>query len=285
MIQFALRNLKLYFRDRTSVFFSLLAVFIIIGLYVLFLGDAWTSSLEGVEGGRMMMDSWMMAGLLAVVSLTTTMGAFETMVNDRSSGIVKDFYSAPVPRTSLAAGYLISAFIIGSAMSLVALALVEAYILANGGQLLGFEPLLKVLGILALSNLTNTALVFVFISFVSTQSAFGTLSTIVGTLVGFLTGIYMPIGMMPPAVQTVIKLFPPSHAAVLMRQVMMEAPMATSFRGAPVEVLRDFKESMGVVLYIDGEPLATGWSLAYLAIAATIFSATTAIIISRRRKH
>lgn len=285
MIQFAKRNLKLYFRDRTSVFFSLLAVFIIIGLYVLFLGDAWTSSLEGVEGGRMMMDSWMMAGLLAVVSLTTTMGAFETMVNDRSSGIVKDFYSAPVPRTSLAAGYLISAFIIGSAMSLVALVLVEAYILANGGELLGVEPLLKVLGILALSNLTNTALVFVIISFVSTQSAFGTLSTIVGTLVGFLTGIYMPIGMMPPAVQTVIKLFPPSHAAVLMRQVMMESPMATSFQGAPFEILRDFKETMGVVFYIDGEPLATVWSLAYLAIAATVFSATTAIIISRRRKH
>lgn len=285
MIQFAQRNLKLYFRDRTSVFFSLLAVFIIIGLYVLFLGDAWTSSLEGVEGGRMMMDSWMMAGLLAVVSLTTTMGAFETMVNDRSSGIVKDFYSAPVPRASLAVGYLISAFIIGSLMSLVALGLVEAYILANGGQLLGFEPLLKVLGILALSNMTNTALVFVIISFVSTQSAFGTLSTIVGTLVGFLTGIYMPIGMMPDAVQTVIKLFPPSHAAVLMRQVMMDAPMATSFQGAPAEVLRDFKESMGVVFYLDGEPLAAVWSLAYLALAATIFSAATAIIISRRRKH
>jgi len=35
MITFALRNLKLFFRDRASVFFSLLAVFIIIGLYVL----------------------------------------------------------------------------------------------------------------------------------------------------------------------------------------------------------------------------------------------------------
>lgn len=285
MIQFALRNLKLYFRDRTSVFFSLLAVFIIIGLYVLFLGDAWTSSLEGVKDGRLMMDSWMMAGLLAVVSLTTTMGAFGTMVDDRSSGIVKDFYSAPVPRTSLAGGYLISAFVVGSAMSLVALALVEAYILSNGGRLLEPEALLKVLGILSLSNLTNTALVFVIVSFVSSQSAFGTLSTIVGTLIGFLTGIYMPIGMMPSAVQTVIKLFPPSHAAVLMRQTMMESSMSTAFAGAPAGVLRDFKESMGVVFYIDGEPLAAVWSLAYLAIAAAVFSAATAIIISRRRKR
>ncbi len=35
------RNLKLFFRDKSAVFFSLLAVFIIIGLYRFFLGDAW----------------------------------------------------------------------------------------------------------------------------------------------------------------------------------------------------------------------------------------------------
>ena len=33
------RNLKVFFRDRSSVFFSLLAVFIIIALYAVFLGD------------------------------------------------------------------------------------------------------------------------------------------------------------------------------------------------------------------------------------------------------
>ncbi len=33
------RNLALFFRDRANVFFSLLAVFIIIGLYALFLGE------------------------------------------------------------------------------------------------------------------------------------------------------------------------------------------------------------------------------------------------------
>lgn len=48
MIGFAKRNLKLFFRDKSAVFFSLLAVFIIIGLYALFLGDVWTGGMEGV---------------------------------------------------------------------------------------------------------------------------------------------------------------------------------------------------------------------------------------------
>ena len=34
MLAFANRNLKVFFRDKTAVFFSLLAVFIVLGLYV-----------------------------------------------------------------------------------------------------------------------------------------------------------------------------------------------------------------------------------------------------------
>ena len=45
MIGFTKRNLKVFFRDKPSVFFSLLAAFIIIGLYVLFLGDVWTKNI------------------------------------------------------------------------------------------------------------------------------------------------------------------------------------------------------------------------------------------------
>lgn len=36
MINLAVRNLKIFFRDKSSVFFSFLSVIIIIGLYVLF---------------------------------------------------------------------------------------------------------------------------------------------------------------------------------------------------------------------------------------------------------
>ena len=80
MIPLAIRNLKLYFRDRTAVFFSLLAVFIIIGLYVLFLGDTITADLTEIKGARFLMDSWIMAGLLAVTSVPTTMGAASVVV-------------------------------------------------------------------------------------------------------------------------------------------------------------------------------------------------------------
>ena len=48
MISFVSRNLKVFFRDKTAVFFSLLAVLIVLGLYIFFLGDVWEVKEEGL---------------------------------------------------------------------------------------------------------------------------------------------------------------------------------------------------------------------------------------------
>lgn len=63
MISLIKRNLKLFFRDKTSVFFSLLAVFIIIGLYVLFLGNMMTKNLEDLLGKKTVPVLLLTAGL------------------------------------------------------------------------------------------------------------------------------------------------------------------------------------------------------------------------------
>lgn len=129
----AKRTLRLYFRDKTSVFFSLLAVLIIIGLYVLFLGDIIQGGLDGLPGARFLMDSWIMAGLLAVASITTTMGAFGIMVEDKSKRILKDFSASPIKRSSLVGGYLMGTFLVGMIMTLITFVFAEAYIVAYGG--------------------------------------------------------------------------------------------------------------------------------------------------------
>ena len=152
MIGMAKRNLKLFFRDKSAVFFSLLAVFIIIGLYALFLGDVWTGSMEGMPEVRVLMDSWILSGLLAVTSVTTTMGAFGTMVDDKAKNITKDFSSSPIGRGRLAGGYILSSFIVGVIMTLVALVLVQGYILIEGGAFLGVIPLFKVIGLVLLTT-------------------------------------------------------------------------------------------------------------------------------------
>lgn len=276
------RNMRVFFRDKASVFFSLLAVLIIFALYLLFLGDVWTSELPQVEGAGNLMDSWIMAGVLAVTSMTTVLGAFGTMVDDRATRIVKDFKASPVGRGKIILGYELSSFLIGSVMSLLAFVLAEAYIVTRGGALLGFVPAMEAIGLILLSALCNTAFLSLIVGFIKTQNAFGTVSSIVGTLVGFLTGIYLPIGMLPDGVQFVIKIFPLSHAALLLRRVMMDTSLTQVFGGVPASIANGFKEQMGVVFRFGSTEVPVMVSLLILAGSAALFYLLSLLRFSRK---
>ena len=284
MINFGIRNLKVFFKDKAAVFFSLLAVFIIIGLYALFLGDVWTSNFEGTPGIRFLMDSWIVAGLLSVTSVTTTMGAYGILVEDKTKKKDKDFIASPVKNSSLVGGYIFGAIIIGLVMCLVTLLLAEIYIVANGGAWMSVPVLIKTLGLIVLSTVVNSSIVVFVVSFFKSANAFATASTIIGTLIGFITGIYLPIGTLPDAVQWVVKCFPVSHSAVLFRQVLMETPMATSFAGAPDQMVTEFRQLMGVEFEYSGTVASPLASAVILLVTAAIFYGLSVLNLSRKRK-
>ena len=284
MSGFMLRNLRVFFKDRSAVFFSLLAVLIIIGLYVLFLGDVWLDTLEGVEGARFLMDSWIMAGLLAVSSVTTTMGAYGIMVEDRAKKTIRDFVVSPMRSRQLAGGYIAAAVLIGLIMSLLTAVLAEVYILAFGGELLSPAAMARTAGYLFLSTIANSALVLFVVSFFRSSNAFATASTIIGTLIGFLTGIYLPVGNLPEAVQWVVRCFPVSHGAVLLRQSMMEAPMAASFAGAPAEYVAEFEQMMGVTFRFGDTALPAWGSVLVLLGTALLFSLLSIVNLARKNR-
>ena len=87
MINLLKRNLLIYFRDRSTVFFSMLSVIITFGMYIFFLGDMYASNISASEHTRFLMDSWIMAGILGVTSITTTLGAYGNMVVDEARSI------------------------------------------------------------------------------------------------------------------------------------------------------------------------------------------------------
>lgn len=283
ILNIARRNLKLYFRDKSSVFFSLLAVFIIIGLYVLFLGNMLTSNMEWMgDHARFVMDSWIMAGLLAVTSLTTTMGAYGIMIEDKTKKVFKDFTASPVKRSSLVGGYILSSFIIGVIMSVITFVLAEVYIVAYGGELMSLSGILRVFGCILLSVLSSSAMVFFLVSFFKSANAFTTASTVIGTLIGFLTGIYIPIGSLPASVQTAIRIFPVSHAGALMRQIMMEAPLKAAALDSAAE--EGFRLAMGVNYKFDDTILSSAAGIVILLATAAVFYALAILNVSRKRK-
>lgn len=279
------RNMKVYFRDRSAVFFSLLSVLIIIGLYVLFLGNTLSQDLKDVPDAKFLINSWLVAGILTVASVTTTLGALGIMVEDNTGKVSWDFYASPIPRWKTAAAYVISSFLTGSILSLVAFAVSEGFLVAEGGTLLSAEKAAEVCGLLLLSSFAGSSLTLFLVSFLRSRNAYSAVSTIVGTLIGFLTGVYIPIGELPSSVQAAIRWFPLSHSASLMRRVLVEEPMSAAFAHAPAATEQAFCREMGITLAWNGKDVTVLWSALFLVGTALVLYVLAAWNLSRRRNN
>ena len=283
MISFVSRNLKVFFRDKTAVFFSLLAVLIVLGLYIFFLGDVWVDSFPNIKGVKNLMNCWIIAGLIGVTSVTANMGAFGTMIEDKSKNKIKDFYVSPIKKSKIVGGYIISSFIVGSMMSVVTLIISQIYLVYSGVDVLNFKELTEVFLIILMTSLSNSAMILFIVSLFSSEKAFSTASTIVGTLIGFITGIYLPISMLPDSVQIIVKLFPTSHGISILRQIFMKKQMDISFADIPTNYIDEFKESMGVVYYINDKLVSNTTSI-FILIASTIIFFSLAVLILYKKK-
>ena len=283
MISFVSRKLKVFFRDKTAVFFSLLAVLIVLGLYIFFLGDVWVDSFPNIKGVKNLMNCWIIAGLIGVTSVTANMGAFGTMIEDKSKNKIKDFYVSPIKKSKIVGGYIISSFIVGSMMSVVTLIISQIYLVYSGVDVLNFKELTEVFLIILMTSLSNSAMILFIVSLFSSEKAFSTASTIVGTLIGFITGIYLPISMLPDSVQIIVKLFPTSHGISILRQIFMKKQMDISFADVPTNYINEFKESMGVVYYIN-DKLVSNTTIVFILIASTIIFFFLAVLILYKKK-
>lgn len=275
MKSLCLRSLRLYFRDKGSVFFSLLAVLIVFGLYALFLGDVYTDSLSDLgPGAGLLVSAWTMAGMVAVASVNTAMAGLGTMVQDRESGVLGDFLVTPVSRSRLLGGYAAAAFLIGVVMSLLTYVLAAGYLLTKGleGAAL-FAPgrLGRVLLAILATSFSNTAMLLFLCCLFRSGRAYSAAGTVIGTLSGFLTGVYLPIGQLPEAVQVLIKLFPTSHGAALLRQEMMGAQLDAVFAGAPEALRQELEQILGVWYFLGGRALPQWGYWAYLLGTGILF--------------
>lgn len=289
MFAFIKRNTKNFFKDKGAVFASLLTLIIIIGLYALFLGDQLSSGVEstGIENPRVFTDSWIMAGLMAIMPLSSALGAV-AVVSDKSKGIIKDFYCSPISRAKITLGYILSLSAITLMLTLFGLILGEIYIVANGGQLLSFVSMVKVVGVIILDVLASTSMIMFFAMFINSEKAYSAICTVIGTLSGFIMGIYIPVGSLPESVGNVVKCFPLSHAGSVLRQIFMESSFEECFANVPAEVSSEvipaLEKELGVVYSFGDHTVTNLESILILAGTAVLFFILTGFAARRKQR-
>lgn len=296
LLQLVKRNILIYIREKSSVFFSLLSAMIIIGLMVIFLGkmnsDEVVSLLQQYGGERdtltdqsnatQLVFMWSLAGIVVVNSVSITLTMIGEMVTDETSNRLSSFYVSPVNRILFVLGYIVAAIIMGILMCFLTVIIGEFIIYYNGGTFLTLAQTLRILLYIVINVFISSCMIFFIANFVHSNSAFSALATIMGTLVGFLSGIYLPMGMLPEKIQTVLKLIPILHGSSLMRDAFTKEAIETTFRGMPEELVQGYQEFMGISITWQGDVIENNTKIAFLLVSGVLLIVISVMLQKRR---
>ena len=278
------RNLKQYLRDKGAIFFSLLSMFIIIVLMFFFLGDANTAGITDFlsqfpgrdperdkENAKLLILAWTCAGMVSINAVTVTQASLSYMIKDRETGKLNSIYTAPVSRMIIAAGYVLAAWISSVIICTATLLISEAYCMTQGMAAFSLVSHLKLIGMIAANSFTYATLMYLVAALVKSSGAWGGLGTIIGTLVGFLGGIYFPIGQLADGIAILMKCTPVIYGTALFRSEMCAAILPETFDGIPAEVVTEFSRVMGIELTMGDTALTVPQELCILLVCGVLF--------------
>lgn len=227
------RNCKVYFRDKSVFFTSLIAPLILLFLYIAFLGNTYSDTLTNMaeENFGVVLEKeivnafaggWLMSSLVAVCAVCIAFTANMVMVQDRVTGRRDDFTVSPVPKSLLALGYYLSTALVTLAVCAVALAAGFIYLGIVGWYLSAADVFSALLDTFLLV-MFGTALSSLVCSAVRSQGGISAVQVIVSAAYGFLCGAYMPIGSLAAWIASVLKFLPGTYGTALLHEHFMGA--------------------------------------------------------------
>lgn len=226
---------------------------------------------------------WTLAGILVVNSVTVTLTVIGTMVQDEEQNRLASFFVTPVKRSRLVLGYVLAAWLTGAGLSILTLTAGELYMVSQGWGLLPWATLAAMCGMIFLNTFVYASLGYLMAMFIHSYSAWGGMLTIVGTLVGFAGGIYLPMSALSERLQTVLKCLPVLEGIAMMRKVCLEEITQATFEGMPPQATEIFQERMGIILTAGEQIISPGTQFCILMLYG-IIAMGIAVILSKGRK-
>jgi multidrug/hemolysin transport system permease protein len=263
---------------------------------------------------------WEIAGILVVNSVMISLTMIGTVVADRTEGKLAIFLTAPISKIQIALGYVLSSVLVGVIMCTLTYVISMTFYVVQGGTMPGIETIveaapdmgsgitseiasgrisdsesgitseitsvlmvhIKMLGLIVLNCCLYSSLMYLLVIFIKNSSAWSGLGSIIGTLVGFLGGIYLPMGMLPSAVGNVLKCLPILHGVALSREVLMSSGLTALFGNMP-EVVAGYDKAMGIQLFVNQEVLPPWISVVFLGLCGIIALIAAALLQRRGR--
>lgn len=286
MLALIKRNTKVFVRDRMAFFLSLLSVLILLILYKVFLGQI---QIDGIKAAMdvnnapsdvvTMVNYWLVAGLVTITSMSATLGAYGVSVDDRQHHRVDDFMLTLISPIKIEISYMVAAVLIGSLITFMLYVISIVVLIGGTGLLIGLTATLKVMLLIIASSTLSLLIVYPIMYLIKTNSQFASFSTIIGTAIGFLTGVYISIGSVSASIKNVITWFPLTPINSVIKQLIMEDSLNKVFKNAPNQIRTSYEINYGILLrFPDGTHFTNITILEYMGILTVVLIALGVVI-------
>lgn len=222
--KFIHRNLLIYVKDKLGIFFSFLGMFISLFIYIFFLRSNLISSLSHINNIDRFIDTWMVAGLISIVSMTSTLNAFGQKLEDKKDRRIDDFIvNGKLSGMTLKKLYTCVSIIEGTLSTFVFSLICFGYLSVKYGYN-AFDRQFVIVFMFNILLIIFSSLIFSLVTeFLKTSSSFSSLSAIVGTLTGFFSGTYITYGDLPSFMQNILNIWPGYQIAAVTRYEIIKS--------------------------------------------------------------
>lgn len=154
---------------------------------------------------------------------------------------------------------------------------------ALGYQSMSVKTNLVVIVLLMVSAFMYTSLLYGIALLMKSEGAWSGMATIVGTLVGFLGGIYLPIGSVSQGVATFMKCTPAIYVAAMFRSSMTKDSMELLLKDLNTEVLEKMQLELGNTIEIFGVKLSISIQAISIFLLGVLFLGISIFVLQKKK--
>lgn len=203
-----LRNLLKLQRDRMKLFMNLFMS----GLFLFIFSFIMKSSAMGLDHPM----NYLISGIIIMTVFQSALSNSMNILEDISSGVMKEIIVAPISRWQIAIGHVLSAMVVSVIQGLI-IVVIGLFMGLNINLVSG----IAMIGLMFLVGLTFSALGLYLATLSKESSNFQLLITIISFPLTFLSGAYIPTMALPNILLPIVYLNPLTYTTAAFRYITL----------------------------------------------------------------
>jgi len=273
------RHLKLFIKKPGNIFLSLLSSVVILSLYFLFIRDFTIKAVSDYgfisEMNDLFVDRLMISGLLIVIGATSILSIVSIFITDK--------YITAVSKINVIYTYIIASIIISTFITLFIYLGIELFFYIHY-HYFEITEIINCCQLITLSNIIASNIIFIIAIFIQNITSFSTFETLYGVIIGFFTGVYIPIGYYPNMIKNIFFFFPLTQTTSLLRQVNTNQIVIDILSTYPKNTHHILYQTFGIHLTFNGHDITLNNQFLFISITIILLQIITFILVKHKNK-